>query len=35
VAFTRVEEWRSPMLREEKLAAALGEPIHFLARRRR
>ncbi|MSR40012.1 MAG: hypothetical protein EXS02_14375 [Planctomycetes bacterium] len=35
VAFTRVEEWRSPMLREEKLASALGEPIHFLARRRR
>ena len=35
VAFTRVEEWRSPMLQQEKLSEALGEPVQFWPRRRR
>lgn len=35
VAFTRVEEWRSPMLQHEKLSEALGEGAQFWPRRRR
>ena len=35
VALTRAEERRSPLARQEKLAAAVGEPVRFFPSRRR